>query len=98
MDLVEKLAHKAGAMDGQVAQQICMQEAGQIELVAPRTSMERLGLHDGDGRRCPSHRWIKQVAPWADASADAYGLAVQPQEQADLISVVSRTLPSFSIP
>ena len=34
-----------------------------------------------DGARL-AHRWIKQVAPWADASVDGNGLAVQ----ADLVA------------
>ena len=33
----------------------------------------------------PRRRWIMQVAPWAHATVDANGLAVQPQEQADLV-------------
>ena len=40
-----------------------------------------------DGARL-AHRWIKWVAPWADASVDPNGLAVQPQEQADLVAKV----------
>ena len=38
-----------------------------------------------DGARL-APRWIKQVAPWADVSLDASKLAVQPQEQADLVA------------
>ena len=37
------------------------------------------------GARLARH-WIKQVVPWADASVDANGLAVQPQEQADFVA------------
>ena len=36
-----------------------------------------------DGARL-TPRWIKQVAPWPDASVDANGLAVQPQKHGDL--------------
>ena len=69
----------------QVVQQICMQEAGQIERAAYMgAGLEGLAstIAMGDGVRL-AHRWIKQVVPWAEASV-ASGLAVQPQEHADL--------------
>ena len=66
-----------------------MQEACQIfDRSVSQTGifMERLGLDDGDGRWRPAHRRIKQVAPCADASVDANGLAVQPQEHANSVA------------
>ena len=74
----------------QVVQQICVQEAGQIERAASRARARvwrdwasTTAMADGArlARRC-----IKQVAQWADASVDANGLAVQAQEQADLVA------------
>ena len=67
-----------------------MQEAGQIERAASRTRARvwkdwasTTGMADGAWL---THRWIMQVAPWADASVDANGLAVHPQEPADLVA------------
>ena len=73
----------------QVVQQICMQEAGQTERAASRTRAwawkDWASTGMADGARL-AHRWIKVVAKWADASVDANGLAVQPQEPADLVA------------
>ena len=73
-----------------MVQQICMQEARHIELVASRTRARAwkdwaLTTAMVNGARL-AHRWIKLVAPWADATVDANGSAVQPQVQADFVA------------
>ena len=85
---MEELAEKPVAL--QVVQQVCLQEAGQVERAASHTWARAWKdwastTATADGARL-AHRWIMQVAPWADASVDANGLAVQPQEQADLVA------------
>ena len=78
--------------------QICKQEAGRIERTASRTRARAwkdwASTAVADGARLV-HRWIKQVVPWADASVNAHGLAVQPQEQADLVAKEWHDLWSF---
>ena len=66
-----------------------MQEAGQVERAAytgarawKDWASTTATVH---GARL-AHRWIKQVAPWADASVDANVVAVQPQEQSNLVA------------
>ena len=66
-----------------------MQEAGQIERAASRTRARAWKdwastTAMADGARL-ARRWIKQVEPWADASVDATGLAVQPHAPADFV-------------
>ena len=87
----------------QVAQQICMQEAGQIERAASRARAR--GWKDwasttamADGARF-AHRWTSRWPPWVEASVDANRLAVQPQEQADLLAEewVSTVLQSYHL-
>ena len=53
--------------------------------LAHGSGLRKTGRQKADGARL-AHRWIKQWASWADASADANGLALQPQEQADLVA------------
>ena len=118
---MEELAQKFGLLWTetrlQVVHQICMQEAGQSERAASRTRARAWKDWASttamvDGARL-AHRWIKRVAPWADASVDVNGLAVQPQEKADLVAkdgtfggstervrsflVVSTMLPSYQL-
>ena len=90
VELVEQLVAQWTHARLQVVQQICMQEADRLELVASRTRVRAwkdwASTTAMAGGARLTHRWIKQVAPWADASVDGNGLVVQPQEQADLIA------------
>ena len=52
-------------------------------LVHKRAWKDTTAMADG---ALVAHRWMKQVAPWADASVDADGLAIQPQEHADRVA------------
>ena len=74
----------------QVVQQLCMHKAGQIEVVTSRTWARAWKdwastTAMADGARL-AHRWMKQVVPWSGSSVHASGLAVQPQEQAELVA------------
>ena len=89
MELVEELAEEPVAMDGRKATggAANLHAGGWSDCVSTRARAWKDWASTtamADGARL-AHRWIKQVAPWEDASVDANGLAVQPQEQADLI-------------